>query len=394
MSSVMRREERSTSRAEVDITSTRPGTPGGRFMRQFWLAIHRSEDLPKGHARPIRIMSEDYTLYRGEGGGSSGRAQVLDYRCPHRGAPLHLGWVEGDALRCLYHGWKFDCSGQCLEMPAEDPNFARKVAARSYPTQEYMGLVFAYFGEGAPPPFPPFPASPDESLIHVWNAETVPCNWLQCYENSADEVHVAFVHRPGGSHSAIAELPEIEAEETDWGMRRLGKRKGGKVRVSLHYMPNVTRVVVPPLAGFDGVGGWSEIFFSFTPIDDENHLWLITSQVKATGAEADAFRAKKAAYLEAYAKAPKVMDLVHDVWAGRRRLIDIEHPDLAIVQDIAVQAGQGRIADRANERLGRSDTAIILWRKMLARELHALAEGKPGKKWRVAPADVVPTLGF
>jgi len=362
--------------SSVDITSTRPGTPGGRFMRQFWLAIHRSEDLAKGHARPIRIMSEDYTLYRGE----AGRAQVLDYRCPHRGAPLHLGWVEGDALRCLYHGWKFDCSGQCVEMPAEDPNFPRKVAANSYPTREYLGLVFAYFGEGEAPPFPPFPASRDASLIHVWNAETVPCNWLQCYENSADEVHVAFVHQPGGSHAAIAELPQIEAEETDWGMLRLGKRQGA--------------VVVPPLAGFDGVGGWSEIFFSFTPIDDENHLWLITSQVKVTGNEAEAFLAKKAEYLRRYAAAPKVMDLVHDVWAGRRRLIDIEHPDLAIVQDIAVQAGQGRIADREHEHLGRSDTAIIVWRRMLARELRAIAEGRAGKKWSVAPAEVVPTLGF
>jgi len=222
----------------------------------------------------------------------------------------------------------------------------------------------------------------------------VPCNWLQCYENSADEVHVAFVHQPGGSHAAIAELPEVSAEETDWGMLRLGKRKGGKVRVSLHYMPNVTRVVVPPLAGFDGVGGWSEIFFSFTPVDDENHLWLITSQVKVTGKEAEKFLQKKAAYLEACAKAPKVMDLVHDVWAGRRRLIDVEHPDLAIVQDIAVQAGQGRIADRENERRGRSDTAIILWPKILARELSAIAEGRSSKKWRVAPVDGVPTLGF
>ena len=282
-----------------------------------------------------------------------------------------------------------DGSGQCVEMPAEDANYPRKVSARSYPTREYMGLVFAYFGEGEPPAFPPFPASPDESLVHVWNTETVPCNWLQCYENSADEVHVAFVHRPGGSHAAIAELPEISAEETDWGMLRLGTRKGGKVRVSLHYMPNVTRVVVPPLAGFDGIGGWSEIFFSFTPVDDENHLWLITSQVKVSGSEAEKFLQKKAAYLEACARAPKVLDLVHDVWAGRRRLIDIEHPDLAIVQDIAVQAGQGRIADRDHERLGRSDTAIILWRKILARELRAIAEGHSSKKWRVAPVDVV-----
>ena len=88
------------------------------------------------------------------------------------------------------------------------------------------------------------------------------------------------------------------------------------------------------------------------------------------------------------------MELVHDVWAGRRRLIDVEHPDLAIVQDIAVQAGQGRIADRENERLGRSDTAIILWRKILERELRAIAEGRSSKKWRLAPVDVVPTLGF
>jgi 5,5'-dehydrodivanillate O-demethylase oxygenase subunit len=389
MSSVLRRAEQDSPRVEVEITSTRPGTPGGRFMRQFWLAVHRSEDLARGHAKPIRIMSEDFTLYRGE----SGRAQVFDYRCPHRGAPLHLGWVEGDALRCLYHGWKFDCSGQCVEMPAEDANYPRKVSARSYPTREYMGLVFAYFGEGEPPAFPPFPASVDESLVHVWNTETVPCNWLQCYENSADEVHVAFVHRAGGSHAAIAELPEVSAEETDWGMRRLGTRKGGKVRVSLHYMPNVTRVVVPPLAGFDGVGGWQEIYFSFTPIDDETHLWLITSHVKVSGAEAERFRAKKAQFLEKVRQSPKVMDLVHDVWAGRRRLVDIQHPELAMVQDIAVQAGQGRVADRSNERLGRSDTAIILWRKMLARECAAIAEGRPTKKWRVPPPDVVPTLG-
>lgn len=375
---------------EVDITTTRPGTPGGRFMRQFWLAVHRGEDLAAGHARPIRIMSEDYTLYRSE----AGKAQILEYRCPHRGAPLHLGWVEGDALRCLYHGWKFDCSGQCIEMPAEDPGYPRKVKARSYPTREHMGLVFAYFGEGEPPSFPPFPAPPQKGLIHVWNAETVPCNYLQCYENTADEVHVAFVHRTGGSHAKISELPEISGEETDWGMLRFGRRGDGKVRHTLHYMPNVTRVVVPPLAGFEGVGGWQEIYFSFTPIDDESHLWLITSHVKVTGNEAELFLAKKAEHLRKCAQAPRVMDLVKDVWAGRRRLIDIAHPELAMVQDIAVQAGQGRIADRESEHLGRSDAGIILWRKLLTRELSALAEGRPTKKWQAPPADVLPTLGF
>ena len=185
-------------------------------------------------------------------------------------------------------------------------------------------------------------------MIHCWNVETVPCNWLQCYENTADEVHVAFVHRPGGSHAKLAaDLPVISAEETDWGMLRFGTRAAadrcGK-RCTTCRTP--TRVIVPPLAGFDGVGGWQEIYFSFTPIDDENHLWLITSHVKVTGAEAEQFLAKKAEFLQKVRRAPKVMDLVQDVWAGRRRLVDIDHPELAMVQDIAVQAGQGRIADR------------------------------------------------
>lgn len=361
-------------------------------MRQFWLAVARSEDLAPGHARPLRIMSEDYTLYRGE--GANGRAQVFDYRCPHRGAQLHLGWVEGDAIRCLYHGWKFDCSGQCIEQPAEEPGFARKVKARSWPTREHMGLVFAYFGEGEPPPWPPYPLPPQDGLVHVWSTHTLPCNWLQCYENTADEVHVAFVHQPGGSHAKMSELPIITAQETDWGMLRFGTRRStGQVRHTLHYMPNVTRVIVPPLAGFDGVGGWPEIYFNFTPIDDESHLWLVTSHVKVGGAEAKRFLAKKKEHLEKVERAPKVMDLVEDVWAGRRRLVDVEHPELAMVQDIAVQAGQGRIADRDNERLGRSDAGIILWRKILERELKAIAEGKPSKKWQTPPADVLPVIG-
>jgi len=101
--------------SDLDIATTRPGTPGGIFMRQFWHALYRSQDLPLGQAKPIRIMSEDFALYRGH----SGTAQVVDYHCPHRGAPLHLGWIEEDSIRCVYHGWKFDSCGQCVDQPAE-----------------------------------------------------------------------------------------------------------------------------------------------------------------------------------------------------------------------------------------------------------------------------------
>ena len=88
------------------------------------------------------------------------------------------------------------------------------------------------------------------------------------------------------------------------------------------------------------------------------------------------------------------MDVVRDIWAGKVRYDDVRHPDLAIVQDIAVQAGQGKIEDRKNERLGRSDAGIILWRKILARELRAIADGRTPKRWTTPPPDVAPTLGF
>ena len=376
---------------EIDLATTRPGTPGGIFMRQFWIAIYRSQDLPAGTVKPIRIMSEDFAIYR----GTSGRVQVVDYRCPHRGAQMHLGIVEGDDLRCVYHGWKFSIHGQCNEQPAELPGFARKVRIGTIPTNEYLGLVWAYFGPGEPPAFPPFPHRATEGIVQVWEVEDVPCNYLQCFENSMDEVHVAFTHAPGGSHAKLAvDLPVISATEADWGMLRFGTRATGKVRQTLHYAPNVTRVIVPPLAGMDGVGGWPEIYFSFTPVDDENNRWYITSHIEVTGEALERYRVKRAAHEQLVAAAPPAEVLARALMDGHHRYADVRHPELAIVQDIAVQAGQGRIADRTNETLGRSDAGIIAWRKILRRELRAIAAGRPRKKWQRPPADVVPTLGF
>jgi 5,5'-dehydrodivanillate O-demethylase oxygenase subunit len=308
---------------------------------------------------------------------------------------MHLGWVEDDDIRCVYHGWKYDCTGQCIEQPAEMPGYNRKVRIRTWPTREHMGQVFGYFGDGEPPPFPPFPEPARAGIIDHWPVYRVPCNYLQCFENSMDEVHVAFTHAPGGSHAKLsADLPVITAKETDWGILRFGTRTSGKVRHTLHYAPNMVRVIVPPLAGLDGAGGWPEINFSFTPVDDESCLWLITSKVFVTGEEADRFRKKRAELDRWRAQAPPVQQVVDDLWSGKLNYADVQHPDLVVVQDIAVQAGQGRIEDRKREFLGRSDAAIILWRRILARELAAIADGRPPKRWSVPPADVVPTLGF
>jgi len=142
-----------TSARGVDCVHTGPGTPAGRYLRQFWQPVYHSVDLAPGRAVTIRIMSQDFTLYRGQ----SGQAHMVDARCPHRGTQLSAGWIEGDALRCFYHGWKFSPEGRCLEQPAEENAFCDKVAIAAYPVREYLGFIFAFLGDGAVPEFPRHP---------------------------------------------------------------------------------------------------------------------------------------------------------------------------------------------------------------------------------------------
>src|SRR3954468_21627354 len=148
---------------DTDLAPTGPGTLAGRYLRRFWQPVLRAEELGPGETKPIRIMSEDFTLYRGE----DGTPHVVAPRCAHRGTQLSTGWVEGDCIRCFYHGWKYDSTGQCVEMPAEDATFPPKVKIASYPTEEYLGLIYAPLGEGAPPPFPPYPPFQGEGVLEA-----------------------------------------------------------------------------------------------------------------------------------------------------------------------------------------------------------------------------------
>jgi len=115
----------------VDFVHTGPGTPAGRYMRMFWHPVYLAQELKPAHPLPVKIMSEDFTLYRGE----SGKPYAVGFRCAHRGTQLSTGWVEGECIRCFYHGWKYDGTGQCVEQPAESAPFASKVQIRSYPTE-------------------------------------------------------------------------------------------------------------------------------------------------------------------------------------------------------------------------------------------------------------------
>src|SRR3954466_10024530 len=89
--------------AGASFEQTGPATPAGRYLRRFWQPVYHSVDLKPGRPVPLHIMNDAFTLYRSE----SGEAHLTEARCPHRGTLLSSAWVEGDALRCFYHGWKF-----------------------------------------------------------------------------------------------------------------------------------------------------------------------------------------------------------------------------------------------------------------------------------------------
>ncbi len=368
---VTSRPSRSFTPADYrDFARTGPGTLAGRLMRTFWQPVMRAQDLPAGWAKPIKIMSEDFTLYRGEGG----TPHLVAFRCAHRGTQLSTGWVEGDCIRCFYHGWKYDPTGQCVEMPAEDPSFPPKVKIRSYPCEEYLGLIFGYFGDDEPPPLPRYPELEEEGVTGV-STRILPYNYFNGVENSVDIVHVSFVHSDSGfAEHGVAGIPEPGAEETEYGILMEDRYPNGQVRVTIFEMPTLIHLKVFP---HDGSGRWRTLVSWKVPIDDEHYHSFVLNAPDPSPGDPEDIRVGQA------------------ILAGQRRLhVDDIGPRAKRInlQDFVAQAGQGVIADREHERLGRSDRAVILLRKIWEREMRALAEGRPVKRWRW-PGHVAVTTG-
>jgi 5,5'-dehydrodivanillate O-demethylase len=152
------------SRWQYSCEHTGPGTLAGRYMRQFWQPVYAMADIAPGGTKPLRIMGQDLTLYR----GASGTPYVVAFRCAHRGVQLSVGQVDGEDIRCMYHGWKYSGQGQCVEQPGELENqFASRVKIRGYPTRDYHGLVFAYLGEGGASEFPIFQELEGDGIVDV-----------------------------------------------------------------------------------------------------------------------------------------------------------------------------------------------------------------------------------
>jgi 5,5'-dehydrodivanillate O-demethylase len=350
-----------------DCYFTGPGTVAGRYMRLFWHPIFRSEDLKLGWAQPVQIMNEEFTLYRSE----AGNPHLVDYRCAHRGVPLTVGWIEGECIRCRFHGWKYDSSGQCIEQPAEDESFAAKVRLRSFPVKEYLGLIFAYFGEDTPPEFSRYPEFENKN---IWIETYIrPCNFLNNIEN--DPIHIPFTHRESEFFiNRPVEIPAVSIEETEYGILLRSDFKSGRYHVTHHGMPNVLC--------FRRGGDRDHLAFR-VPIDDDQHVSFQVDVQFKTGNEADeAVQKRHAARSGNLGRSPNEVGAA--VLKGKVRIQDIEGDEKANIvwiQDYAVQVGQGPVRTRKKEWLGRSDKALILQRKIWERELKALAEGRPIKRW-------------
>src|SRR5215813_8896344 len=178
------------------ICRTGPDTPMGELFRRFWLPVALAEEIPGPDCEPVRVqvLGEHLVLFR----DTQGRPGLVDANCPHRGAPLFFGRNEECGLRCVYHGWKFDVTGRCVDMPnePEESTFKDKVRARAYPCREVNGVVWTYMGpRTVPPPFPTFE-------INTLPAEQVyppmmmleECNWVQALEGDIDSSHIDWVH--------------------------------------------------------------------------------------------------------------------------------------------------------------------------------------------------------
>lgn len=381
MAAIAARESTPTDHpGPIDPYPVGPGTLMGRYLRQFWQPVAMASEIPAGKARPVRVMGEDFTVYRGE----TGQPHVVAFRCAHRRSQLSIGWVEGDNIRCRYHGWTYDPTGQCVEQPGEPEPFCQQIRIRAYPTQEYLGLVFAYLSEGEPPPLQRFPLGEDDGVVEVLSYVRR-CSFLNNSEN--DPLHVYFVHpRPGYDRHDWKTVPTITAEETDYGMLEHMVRADGRRSQSTQVMPNIS--YRPYRKELGDTIPTTHVAWR-VPIDDRSHRSFLVEIVHLKGEEAERYKQNRdPADLHPY---DHTMPLIDQVLEGTLELDDVAQWDdllpasLSNVQDGAAQEGQGAIPDRENEHLGRSDAGVILLRKIWARELTNLAQGKPIKRWTLPP---------
>jgi phenylpropionate dioxygenase-like ring-hydroxylating dioxygenase large terminal subunit len=379
-------------RAEVNelLTQTGPGTPGSDLFRQYWLPALLAEELPENDCPPVRvkILSERLIAFR----DSEGRYGLIDEFCAHRGVSLWFGRVEECGIRCAYHGWKYDATGQCLEVPSEPEgkNFARKVRLTSYPLVKVGDVLWTYMGDPETrPELPEFEFTqvpPEQTYASKRWQES---NWLQALEGGIDSSHVAWLHSGGlksdplfkgtkGNEYSMADLkPFFEVAEADGGLF-VGARRNAEEG---HYYWRITPWVMPSFTMVPPRGDHPVHGHIWVPIDDEN-CWVYTFDYHPLRAlTTDERQAMRDGHGVHSRNVPgtyrpqenKDVDYLMDraaqksgeTFSGVRGIAQ---------QDASLQESMGPIVDRTKERLVATDTGIIKARKKLRVAIEALRD--------------------
>jgi len=372
------------------LTRTGPGTPMGDLFRRYWMPALLAEELPDNDCPPVRvkILSERLVAFR----DTQGRYGLIDEFCAHRGASLWFGRNEESGLRCPYHGFKFDVTGQCVEVPAEPPGstFCERVKLTAYPLVKVGEILWTYMG---PPEFTP--ELPEYEFVTVPQEQSFTSkrwqesNWLQALEGGIDSSHVSFLHSSGlrddplfkGSVGNVYNLndlrPHFEVVDVEGGLL-IGARRNAEEgnfywRVTPWVLPNFT--MVPPRADHPVHGHF------WVPIDDEN-CWVYTFDYHParplTEAELEAMRAGNGVHNEyvpgTYRPlANKDNDYLIDREAQRRGDSYSGVKGIAI-QDGSLQENMGPIVDRSKERLVATDVGIVKARHKLREAARALKD--------------------
>ena len=344
------------------ITQVGPGTPGGDMLRRHWHPIAAIDELDREPIKPVRLLGEDLVAFK----DLSGRYGLTDRRCAHRSADLSYGMVEANGIRCNYHGWCYDASGQCVEQPFEEialpsGRMKSRIRIKAYPVEAKAGLLWAYLGPS------PVPLLPDWELFGFENGfvqivfADVPCNWLQAQENSIDPVHFEWMHsnwsrRQRGEIGNYAPAHvKLDFEEFEHGFVYKRVREDTDEQ---HHLWTVGRVCLWPNCFFLG-----DHFEWRVPVDDENTL-SVTWAFLRVPRESEPFEQTS---IPSW-KGP-IVDPVTGRWISSH----------VINQDIIAWVGQGRITDRTKENLGASDKGVAMIRRQLFMDIDAVAAGRDPK---------------
>lgn len=385
------------SAAQNDLmTRIGPATPAGRLMRLYWQPAALSDELAgERPVKAVRLLGQDFVLFRDE----QGRLGLMDRDCPHRGADLAMGRLEDGGLRCPFHGWLFDVTGQCLETPAEPEGsrMCRSIRQQSYPVVERSGIVFAYLGPGPAPAFPALDCFEAPAPYTFAFKGLLECNWLQALEVGIDPAHASYLHRffedenpengygrqfraaSAGSDMPMTRVlreygrPQIEVERTPWGMRLTALRRlddtHTHVRVTNQLFP--TAFVIPMSAEMT-ITQWH------VPIDDVSCYWYAIFTSFSAPVDKQQMRDQR---LELYTlpdyrpRLNKSNNYGFDAAEQRTRTYTGMGHDINVHDQWAVES-QGAIQDRTREHLGTSDKGIALYRRILVEAIEQAGRGE------------------